>query len=78
MRRRPAQTPNEFGPGLAGELPEVEPEVAALTEAFIEARYGHRPVGPDAPTKAKALWARLKAAMRERKINDERARQRKN
>ena len=78
LRRRPAQTPNEFEPVLAGELPDVETEVAALTDAFIEARYGPRPVDPEAPTKAKALWTRLKAAMRERKINDERARQRKN
>jgi hypothetical protein len=76
IRRRPAQTPSEYEPVLASELPDVQTEVDALTAAFIEARYSPRPVDPQAPNQARALWARLRAAMRERKINDERARRR--
>ena len=72
VRRRPAQTPSEYEPVLASELPDVEAELAALTDAFVEARYSPRPVDPEAPSRARALWSRLRAAMRERKINDER------
>jgi hypothetical protein len=72
VRRRPAQTPSEYEPVLASELPDVENELAALTDAFVEARYSPRPVDPEAPSRARALWSRLRAAMRERKINDER------
>jgi hypothetical protein len=75
VQRRPAQTPREYQPNLAGELPEVEPEVAALTEAFVEARYSAHPLDPAAPARARALWARLRAALRDRKVNDERAKQ---
>jgi hypothetical protein len=74
IRRRPAQTPREYEPRLASELPEVEPELAALTDAFIEARYSPQPVDAAAPSQARALWARLRAALRDRKVNDERGR----
>ncbi len=72
LQRRPAQTPREYQPTLAGELPEVEPELAQLTDAFIEARYSPHAVDPRTPQRMRALWARLRAAMRARKIKDTR------
>jgi hypothetical protein len=75
IQRRPAQTPREYQPRVAGELPEAAPDVAALTEAFVEARYSAHPLDPAATARARAVWSRLRAALRNRKINDERGKQ---
>lgn len=58
------QTPYEYGAELAQRLPEAAPEIAALTESFVVAEYGPRPVEPEAARAARRLWTRLVRLLR--------------
>ena len=65
--RRPPQTPREYEPVLARNLPEAKADVDALTQAFEETRYSAHPVGPDAAQRARAIWKRVRAALAKQK-----------
>ncbi len=64
--RRPAQTPYEYAAELDRALPELEPDLAGLTGAFITARYSPQPVEAEEAKAAKSLWQRLKEALQRR------------
>jgi hypothetical protein len=64
--RSPGQTPYEYQASLDGCFPELEPDLAGLTEAFIEARYSHQPIGQPEAEAVKPLWQRIKALLRRR------------
>jgi hypothetical protein len=49
---------------LAERLPDAEPDIAALTDSFVEAEYGTRPVGPDDAQRARPAWERLRRRLR--------------
>ncbi len=61
-----SQTPLEFASRLDRALPEAEPDIEALTSAFIEARYTPRPVQPEKASRAKEVWEHLRKALRKR------------
>jgi hypothetical protein len=63
-----SQTPSEFAARLDRALPEAEPEIDALTEAFIEARYTRQTVEPKKANAVKEDWERLRKALRARKV----------
>jgi hypothetical protein len=65
--RKPGQTPAEYRPTLAANLPENSPEVQALTEAFVETRYSAHPVGPEQVQSVRTAWGRLRAALAKQK-----------
>lgn len=66
--RRPGQTPYEYRAALDDQFPDLEPDLAGLTEAFVEARYSRRAVEREDAEAVKPLWQRIKAALRRRTI----------
>jgi hypothetical protein len=67
LARRPGQTPYEYRASLEHELPEVEPDLAGLTDAFVVARYSPKPVEPEEARAVKPLWERVRAALRRKR-----------
>jgi hypothetical protein len=65
LARRPHQTPFEYEQNLASQLPEAAPDIALLTQAFVEARYSPHPVEPSLVQAVRAHWLRAKKALRE-------------
>ncbi|HZB95770.1 MAG TPA: DUF4129 domain-containing protein [Herpetosiphonaceae bacterium] len=55
----PAQTPYEYGSELSRNLPPAQQDIAGLTEAYVVAEYGPRPVGPVELHRARRHWNRL-------------------
>jgi hypothetical protein len=63
-----SQTPAEFAATLDRALPDAEPDIDALTAAFVEARYSRHPVEPERANLVKATWERLRKAFRGKKV----------
>lgn len=68
LPRSLSQTPLEFAARLDTALPEAEPDIEALTGAFIEARYTPRPVEPEKASRVKEVWEHLRKALRGKKV----------
>jgi len=66
LPRSLSQTPLEFASRLDSALPEAEPDIEALTGAFIEARYTPRPVEPEKASRVKEVWEHLRKALRKK------------
>ena len=66
LPRSLSQTPSEFAQGLDNALPEAEPDIDALTGAFIEARYTRQEIQPQKASLAQSTWERLRKALRSR------------
>ncbi|MGH2521411.1 MAG: DUF4129 domain-containing protein [Anaerolineales bacterium] len=49
-------------------MPEAQPEVDALTRAFVEARYSPHPVEPGQAQHARASWERVRAALHAQRV----------
>ena len=67
LPRSLSQTPSEFAARLDNALPAAEPDIDALTEAFIEARYTPHPVAPEKANRVKEVWERIRKALRGKK-----------
>jgi hypothetical protein len=65
--RRPGQTPYEFQLALDDRFPDLEPDLADLTDAFVKARYSRRAIEQEDADAVKPLWQRIKAALRRRR-----------
>ncbi|MFN8501752.1 DUF4129 domain-containing protein [Kouleothrix sp.] len=63
--RRADQTPYEYSQRLAQQLPEAQPDIAALTESFVLAEYSARPIGDDDARLARRPWERVRRRLRE-------------
>lgn len=61
--RPPQETPSEFAGELGAHLPDAEDDVAALTEAFIAARYADEPIPTEQAHTVQPIWQRLMAAI---------------
>ncbi len=66
LPRRPDETPYEYESDLAVALPEADPEVAALTDAYIEARYSQHAISAHLAGTVRKQWERLRRALRQR------------
>jgi hypothetical protein len=64
LARRPAQTPDEYRATLSPHLPQVQPEVDELTQAFVEARYSRHPIVADQAHRLRTSWQHIKLALR--------------
>lgn len=64
--RRPAQTPAEYQPTLATELPDAQADTAQMTREFIEARYSAHPIEAEQVRQMRAAWERVRALLRAR------------
>jgi len=65
--RRPHQTPYEYGTTLADQVPETEPDMTALTRAFVEARYSQHPLSKGEANVIKRIWQRIRALLARRR-----------
>jgi hypothetical protein len=59
-----SQTPYEYASTLDDALPDVDEDVDAMTEAFVEARYTPRVVEEDKASLVKTYWDRIRRALR--------------
>jgi hypothetical protein len=64
LPRQPSQTPYEYAHTLAASEPEVDTDVASLTESFVEARYSRHDITPDKAGLVQRIWERLRRALR--------------
>ena len=64
VHRLPHQTPYEHAPALEAGWPDVEEEIDALTQAFVEARYSGRAIAPDEVQTVQQVWKRVRSALR--------------
>ncbi len=64
LARKGSQTPYEYASALEDVLPEVDREVASLTEAFVTARYGREDVDEDQAGIVRQYWERIRNALR--------------
>ena len=64
VARQQAQTPQEFTAVLVPEVVEVQDDVQALTEAFVQARYSQEVVREPEAERAHASWGRVERALR--------------
>jgi hypothetical protein len=65
--RQPGQTPHEYQVELDERFPELEPDLAGLTSAFVQARYSSQTVDKEDAAAAKPLWQRIKALLQRRR-----------
>jgi hypothetical protein len=65
--RRAGQTPAEYARDLAARVPEAGDPAGKLTETFIVARYGAATVDKARVEQARALWGRVRQALRGRR-----------
>ncbi|HVB96604.1 MAG TPA: DUF4129 domain-containing protein [Chloroflexota bacterium] len=66
--RAPGTTPDEYEATLRHELPVVDPEMTALTNAFVEARYGPRVVSAEQAQAMRGRWQTLKVKLRQARL----------
>jgi hypothetical protein len=62
--RQPNQTPQEYQEKLRTSLPEVEGDIDALTDAFLEARYSQHEIGEDLAGLVRRWWERIRRILR--------------
>lgn len=65
--RRPSETPYEYESDLNASIPEAGDDVAALTDAFVEARYSPHPVTAQAAEVARRRWEQLRKRLNPRR-----------
>jgi hypothetical protein len=59
IQRRIDQTPYQYAETLQSNLPEVEDDIAGITESFIEARYSRHDIDQDQPTLVQRFWRNI-------------------
>ncbi|MCA9919419.1 MAG: DUF4129 domain-containing protein [Anaerolineales bacterium] len=64
VARQQAETPLEFAQDLKEQWPDAEEDVDALTEAFLEARYGRSPIDSEDVSPVKKRWQQVKSSLR--------------
>lgn len=69
--RRPDQTPYEYEPVLSQAVPEAEPAVNLLTQAFVHARYSQEHFEERQASLAKILWQQIRRALRRSSMEDD-------
>jgi hypothetical protein len=70
LRRGLSQTPYEYAGTLDAALPDVDEDVNAMTQAFIDARYSRRPVDLDLAGRVQKYWAHIRKALRRPKAKE--------
>jgi hypothetical protein len=60
------QTPGEYDQFLSKHLPEVEQELASMTDLFIEARYSQHAIGDRQISSIQSAWEQVRKLLRSR------------
>jgi hypothetical protein len=66
LTRKPFQTPSEYADLLEKGLPTAGEDIAAITGAFVEARYSGHEVHSKQADDVKTVWGRIRQALQER------------
>lgn len=61
--RKPSETPDEYKNTLKEFLPEVEGDLDAFTETFVEARYSQHPITGDQAGVVRKIWDRIRRSL---------------
>ncbi len=69
LSRNLSQTPSEFAQRLDQALPNSQPDIDTLTNAFIEARYTRREIPAESAGLARRTWQRLRQAIGKRRAS---------
>jgi hypothetical protein len=64
--RKAHQTPYEYEPDLSRSVPDVQPEVDALTQAFVQARYSQKKFDEEQATLVKQQWRQIRRKLQKR------------
>jgi hypothetical protein len=64
LPRKDAQTPHEYAATLEDVIPEVDEDLASLTDSFIEARYTRKDIDEVQATLVRRYWERIRGALR--------------
>lgn len=67
VERGKSETPSEYAADLIEKWPEADAEVEAITDAFLKARYSHKPMTGEDIGPVKEVWNRIKSTFRKRK-----------
>jgi len=67
LPRRSSETPYEYENDLNASVPEADEDVAALTEAFVEARYSRHPITAKAAEAVRRHWELLRKQLQPRR-----------
>ena len=67
LPRRTGQTASEYSHQLRREAPDLDPDLAGLTDLFLEARYSPHPFEEARAAGARTLWQRVRARLRGRR-----------
>lgn len=71
--RGDSETPAEYAQHLKENWPEAGEEIEALTDAFLEARYSRRDFETEELNPVKAIWRRVRSALRRPRHPDDKA-----
>ena len=64
LPRRAAQTPYEYARTLKSQLLDVDEDVTAMTDEFIEARYSRHEITPEKVGLVRRAWEHIKQALK--------------
>jgi hypothetical protein len=64
LTRNPSQTPVEYAVRLGNALPSASEDIDSITDAFVQARYSRREVDSGQVKSVKAIWGRIRSALK--------------
>ena len=64
LARKAHQTPHEYEPDLSQATPEVQPEIRALTRAFVQARYSREAISKEQEAAVKRYWRQIRRELK--------------
>ena len=67
LPRHSGQTALEYSRRLRREMPDLDPDLSALTDVFMEARYSPHPFGEERVGGARRFWQRVRSRLRARR-----------
>jgi hypothetical protein len=59
LARKPSETPHQYAQMLETNLPEVQEDIAGLTDTFLEARYSNHPLGDQQTSLVQRFWRNI-------------------
>jgi uncharacterized protein DUF4129 len=75
LTRKPSQTPAEYAVQLENALPSASEDIDSITEAFVQARYSRQEVDPRQAESVKAIWGRIRSALKSKTKSERSANQ---
>ena len=64
ITRKPSQTPSEYAVQLENALPSASEDIDSITDAFVQARYSRQEVDSRKAESVKAIWGRIRSALK--------------